>query len=72
MMFGGSVSGCFGTLQTLRSPSDICVASMSVFCFEDEPCQASPVIRAGVLFVLSVCTIVKDGCNVAMRMDPFI
>jgi hypothetical protein len=72
MMFGCSVEGGFGTLQTRRSPSIVCVASISVFCFDDDPCQASPVIRDGALVVVNVCNIVKDGCNVAIRIEPFI
>lgn len=44
---------------------------MSVFCFDEEPCHASPVIRAGDLEVFKVCKIVNDGCSVAMSMEPF-
>lgn len=61
MILGVSPPDCFGTLQTLKSPSEVCVASMSVFCFDDDPCQASPVIRAGDLVVFRVWIIVKDG-----------
>lgn len=70
-MLGGSECACFGTLHTLRSPSDVCVASISVFCFDDEPCHARPVIRAGDRFVFNVCIIVKEGCNVAISIEPF-
>ena len=43
---------------------------MSVLAFEDDPCHARPVILDGALVVVNVCKIVKDGCNVAMRMEP--
>lgn len=72
MMFGASVCGYFDTLQTLRSPSAVCVASMSVFCFDEDPCHASPVIFAGDLDVLRVCRIVNDGWSVAMSIEPFM
>lgn len=72
MMFGCSLLGALGTLHTRRSPSMVCVASMSVFCFEEEPCQASPVMREGARVVVRVCRIVNEGCRVAIRMEPFI
>ena len=71
-MFGASWLGVFGMLQTRRSPSVVCVASMSVFCFDEDPCQASPVILEGALVVVKVCSIVKDGRSVAIRIEPFI
>ena len=72
MMFGDSpVCGAFGILQTLRSPSEVCVASISDFCFEDDPCQANPVTLEGPREVVKVCNMVKDGCNVAIKIDPF-
>ena len=69
-MFGTSPCCPFGTLHTRRSPSAVCVASMSVFCLEEDPCQARSVIRAGDRVVFSVCSIVKEGCNVAMSIEP--
>jgi hypothetical protein len=61
MIVGASWCGVFGTLQTLRSPSAVWVASMSVFCLEEEPCQAKPVIRDGARDVVSVWRIVNAG-----------
>lgn len=72
MILGCSLLGALGTLHTRRSPSMVCVASMSVFCLEEEPCQASPVMREGARVVVRVCRMVKDGWRVAMRMEPFI
>lgn len=69
MILGGSVAGVFETLQTRKSPSEVCVASISVFCFEEDPCHASPVIGDGPLEVLRVCNMV-NGCSVAIRMEP--
>lgn len=54
MMLGESLTGTLGTDQTRRSPSAVCVASMSVFWRDDEPCHASPVILEGALAVLRV------------------
>jgi hypothetical protein len=71
MMLGESWWPPFGTLHTLRSPSEVCVASMSVFCLEDDPCHAKPVIRDGLLVVVRVCKMVNDGCKVATSMEPF-
>lgn len=67
---GASLLGGLGTLQTRRSPSADCVASMSDFCFEDEPCHARLMIGEGSLGVLSVCKMVNDGCSDAMRIEP--
>lgn len=71
-MFGGPsvLLRPFGTLQTLRSPSAVCVASISVFCLDEDPCHARPVMRDGGLFVVKVCSIVKEGRRVAIRMEP--
>jgi hypothetical protein len=62
--------GTLGTLHTLRSPSDVWAANISDFCFEEEPCQASPAIGEGARGVVNVCRIVNDGCSVAIRIDP--
>ncbi len=43
---------------------------MSVFCFEEDPCHERPVIRDGALVVVKVCCIVKDGCSVAIKIEP--
>lgn len=68
---GGSVWGAFATLQTRRSPSAVCVASISDFCFDDDPCQDSAVIGEGALGDVSVCRMVNDGCSAAIRIEPF-
>lgn len=51
---GGSVVGGLDTLHTLKSPSAVCVASMSDFCLEEDACQVSDVIGEGALDVVSV------------------
>jgi hypothetical protein len=68
---GGSPIGPLGTLQTRRSPSIVCDASMSDFCFDEEPCQANCMMGEGGRCVLSVCRIVKEGCNAAIKIEPF-
>lgn len=68
---GGSVCGALGTLHTRRSPSLVCVASISDFCFDDEPCQAKLMMGDGAFGVVKVCRMVNDGCRVTMRMEPF-
>jgi len=46
--FAGSPDSIvLATLHTRRSPSLVCVANMSDFCFEDEVCHASEVIGDG-------------------------
>ena len=69
--FGTSAPAGFAILQTLKSPFAICTASISDFCFEDDACHASPVIGEGATEVVSVCRMVKDGNNEAIRIDPF-
>ena len=59
-------------LHTRRSPSIVCAANMSDFCFEDDPCHASLFNGDGARFVLKVCKIVNEGCRVAIKIDPFI
>ena len=54
MTLGASLVGGLATLQTLKSPSDVCVASISDFCFDDEACHARFAIGDGPLEVLSV------------------
>lgn len=68
---GGSLLGALGTLQTRRSPSHVWVASISDFCFDDEPCQAKLMMGEGCFGVVRVCRMVKVGCSVTMRMEPF-
>lgn len=51
---GDSFPGGFATLQTLRSPLDACVASISDFCFEEEACQANDTIGDGPREVVKV------------------
>ena len=59
------------TLQTRRSPSWVCTANMSDFCRDDEACQARVTIGEGPLEVVRLCNMVKRGCNVATRREPF-
>jgi hypothetical protein len=72
MTRGASLVGGLATLQTLRSPSEVWVASMSDFCFDEEACQARFAIADGPLDVLRVWRIVKAGCSDAKRIDPFL
>jgi hypothetical protein len=72
MTRGGSAVGGFETLQTLRSPSAVCVASMSDFCFDDEACHVRFTIGEGARDVVSVWRIVKAGCNAANNMEPLL
>ena len=51
---GASLVGGLATLQTRKSPSEVCVASMSDFCFDDEACHARFAMGEGPLEVLSV------------------
>lgn len=60
----------FGILHTLRSPSEVCAASISDFCLDDEPCQASPAIGEGALGVVRVCRMVNEGWSVAIKIEP--
>lgn len=62
-----------GTLHTRRSPSRVCTASISLFCFELDACQASVAIGDGCSdVVVSVCSIVNDGLSAATRIDPLL
>lgn len=70
MMLGTSPCCDLGTLHTRKSPSAVCVASISVFCFDEDPCQARSVIRAGDRVVFNVCSMVNEGCSVAINIEP--
>ena len=72
IVFGFSAVAGLAILQTRRSPSDVCDVSMSDFCFEDEACQARLTIGDGERDVFSVCKTVKEGCRLAMMMEPFL
>ena len=69
---GASPVGGFATLQTLKSPSEVCVASMSDFCFVEEACQARFAMGEGPLDVVRVCNMVKAGCSAAKRIEPLL
>ena len=79
MVLGNSAVGGFATLQTRRSPSIVCAASISDFCFVDEACHAKFTIGDGARLVVRVCSMVNlASClgstvdsMLAMRMDPF-
>jgi len=47
IVLGDSAVGGFETLQILRSPSMVCEANISDFCFVDEACQAKLTIGEG-------------------------
>lgn len=70
-VFGISLFGGFDTLQTLRSPSTFCVASMSDLCFVEEACQTKFATAEGERAVVRVCKMVKEGWSPTIKMDPF-
>ena len=70
MGFGDSAVGGFDTLQTRKSPSEVCVASISDFCFVDDACHARLTMGEGARSVVKVCKIVKEGCRATMRIEP--
>ena len=72
MTLGVSTVGGLAMLQTLRSPSKLCIASISDFCLVDEACHARFIIGEGARDVDRVCKIVKDGCKATIRIDPFV
>lgn len=69
---GVSAVGGFAILQTRRSPSDVCVANISDFCFDEDACQASITIGEGARVDVRVCKIVKLGCRLTIMIDPFM
>jgi hypothetical protein len=69
---GISLDGGLATLHTLRSPSYVCVASMSDFCLEEEACHAKVAIGDGLREVVRVCKIVNVGVNPASNIDPLL
>ena len=72
MTLGVSAVAGFDTLQTRRSPSEVCVASISDFCLVDEACHAKLTIGEGARDVDNVCKMVKEGCKATSSMDPFM
>lgn len=72
IVFGDSAVAGFDTLHTRKSPSAVCVANISDFCFEEEACQARFAIGDGARAVVKVCRIVKAGWRATMRIDPFM
>lgn len=70
IVFGVSRLAGLETLQTRRSPSAVWVASISDFCFEDDECHANVTIGDGAREVVKVCKGVKEGCRVAINIDP--
>ena len=57
-------------LQTRKSPSWVCVASISDFCREDEACHARVTIGDGPLDVVRLCKMVNLGCKAAIKREP--
>lgn len=68
---GSSGLNFLATLQTRRSPSRIWTESMSDFCRDDEACHAKLTMGDGPLEVVRLCRIVKRGCRVAIKREPF-
>lgn len=71
IVLGDSAVGGFETPQTRKSPSEVCVASISDFCFVEDACHAKFTIGEGARAVVKVCKIVKEGCKATIRIDPF-
>lgn len=72
IVFGVSAVGGLETLQTRRSPSDVCVANISDFCLADEVCHAKLTIGEGARAVVNVCKIVNAGCRATIKIEPFM
>ena len=72
IVLGVSAVGGFETLHTRRSPSEVCEASISDLCLDEDACHARFTIGDGARWVAMVCRIVKEGIKLAMRMDPFL
>ncbi len=72
IVFGVSAVGGLETLQTRRSPSEVCVANISDFCLVDEACHAKFTIGEGARAVVNVCKIVKEGCRATIKIEPFM
>lgn len=70
MIFGGSAAGGFATLQTLKSPSAVCIASMSDFCFVEDACHAKWAMGDGARGMGRVCRMVNAGRRETSSMDP--
>ena len=70
-VFGASLFGGFETLQTRKSPSTVCVASMSDLCFVDEACHTKFATAEGARAVVRVCRMVKEGWSPTIKIDPF-
>ena len=73
MVVGVADFAGFAILHTLRSPSNVCVTSMSDFCLADEACHARLTIGDGALAVVNVCRMmnVDVGCRDTIKIDPF-
>lgn len=72
MVLGTSAVGGLATLHTRKSPSKVCVASMSDFCFEDDVCHDRLAIGEGAREIVNVWRIVKLGFRETSRIEPFI
>lgn len=70
IVWGVAAVAGFETLQTRKSPSAVCVTSMSDFCFAEDACHARLTIGEGARDVDKVCRMVKVGCSAAINMDP--
>lgn len=71
IVLGDSAVGGFETLQTRKSPSDVCVANISDFCLVEDACHARLTIGDGARDVVNVCKIVKAGCRATINIEPF-
>ena len=73
MVVGVADFAGFAILHTLRSPSNVCVTSISDLCLADDACHARLTIGDGALAVVNVCRImnVDVGCRDTINIDPF-
>lgn len=70
MIFGGSAVGGFATLQTLKSPSAVCIANMSDFCLVEDECHARWAMGDGARGTGRVCNMVKVGRRATSKIEP--
>lgn len=70
MIFGLSAVGGLATLQTLKSPSAVCMANMSDFCLVEDACHARSTIGDGARGTGRVCKMVKAGRRETSNIDP--
>jgi hypothetical protein len=71
MTVGGPAFASLGILQTRKSPSNVCEASISDLDLDEEPCHDKQLIGEGALCVFSVCRMLNVGTTFAINTVPF-